>query len=84
MACYTQKEIAEREGLTHQAVDLILGEMADLPKLLKSDRAAAEHATEFTVPIYNIWKQQHKTEGNDYPGNSEVRVTLISFFLTRK
>jgi hypothetical protein len=37
MACYTQEEIAERENLTHLSVDLILQEMADLPKLAKSD-----------------------------------------------
>jgi hypothetical protein len=28
--------------------------MAELPK---SDKSAAEHATDFTPPIYNVWKQ---------------------------
>jgi hypothetical protein len=28
----------------------------DLVKLAKSDKAAAEHATDFDPPIYNIWK----------------------------
>ena len=50
--------------------------MADLPKLSKSAKAAAEHATGFTVPIYNIWKQQEKAareSGTSWkPGNSEV------------
>lgn len=73
MACHTQHEIAEREGLTQKAVDLILEEMASLPKLLNSEQAAAAHATDFEPPIYNIWKQQEKTSGSEHPGNTEVR-----------
>jgi len=37
-------EIAEREGMTQQAVDLVLQETAELPKLVKP---AAEHLTDF-------------------------------------
>jgi hypothetical protein len=68
MACYTQKEIGEREGLTHQAVDLVLQEMAELPKIAKP---IAEHLIDFDVPIYNVWKQQEKTSGSKHFGNSE-------------
>ena len=78
MACHTQEEIAEREGITKETVSEICREMADLPK---SAKAAAEHATDFK--IYNIWKQQHKTDGTDHPGktkNSEVRVKLTCSF----
>jgi hypothetical protein len=60
----THEEIAERENLTKQAVGLICQETADLPKLDKSSQAAAEHATDFDRPIYNIWKQQEKTAGS--------------------
>ena len=42
MACYTQEEIAEREGVTQQAMDAILQGSADLSFLVKSDQAAAE------------------------------------------
>jgi len=35
--------------------------------------AAAEHATDFDLPIYNVWKQQTKTAGSGHFGNSEVR-----------
>ena len=34
-------------------------------KLSKSQLADADHATEFTTPIYNIWKQQEKSKGRD-------------------
>ena len=47
--------------------------MAGLPNLNKVDQSAAEHATDFTPPIYNIWKQQEKTNGSSHFGNSEVR-----------
>ena len=55
MACHTQEEIAERENVTKETVSTICQEMAELPK---SDKASADHATEFSPPIYNIWKQQ--------------------------
>jgi hypothetical protein len=61
MACYSNVEIASREGIDEKAVRDIIGEMADLPKLRRSDLAAAEHAVDFDPPIYNIWKQQEKT-----------------------
>tara|TARA_R110000868_G_scaffold410533_1_gene698999 strand:- start:823 stop:1122 length:300 start_codon:yes stop_codon:yes gene_type:complete len=43
--------------LSEEAVRLITQKSADLPKLGKP---AAEHATDFDPPIYNIWKQQTK------------------------
>ena len=69
MACATLEEIGKREDLTGQAVGLLLKEMADLPKLSKSDKAAAEHAVDFDPPIYNIWKQQEKTAGSSHFGS---------------
>jgi hypothetical protein len=64
MACYTQEEIAERESVDPKTVREVLGEMADLPKLPKSDRALAEHAVDFDPPMYNIWKQQQGKESS--------------------
>src|SRR5712691_7283172 len=58
LACWTDQEIAESVGITHQAVNLVLQETADLPKLAKSDQAASSHATDFDPPLYNVWKQQ--------------------------
>ena len=60
MACFTQEEIGEREGVSQKTVDNVLVEMAELPKLLK---ASADHLTDFDPPIYNVWKQQTKTAG---------------------
>lgn len=41
--------------------------------LSKGEQAAADHATDFDVPIYNVWKQQDKTKGSGHFGNTEAR-----------
>lgn len=73
LACWTQDEIASELGCTRDDVRGSLGDCGDIAKLPKSDRAAAEHATEFEPPIYNVWKQQEKSHGSSHFGNSEVR-----------
>ena len=50
LACWTRDEIAAEVGCSAGEVSAITSEMADMPKLTKSDKAAAEHATEFDVP----------------------------------
>lgn len=73
LACWTQEEIAEEEGVSVQPVKTVVDEIADLQKHPKSDRARAEHATDFDPPLYNIWKQQEKSAGSSHFGNSEAR-----------
>jgi hypothetical protein len=73
LECYTQQEIAEAIGIPRKTVDDTFGESGEIAKLAKTDQSAAEHATDFTPPIYNIWKQQEKTNGSSHFGNSEVR-----------
>lgn len=84
MACYTQQEIADAVGIPRKTVDDTFGEFGDVSKLAKSDQSSAEHATDFTQPIYNIWKQQEKTNGSSHFGNSEVRwVDNLLYFYTK-
>ena len=74
LSCRTEEEIANEVGITKQAVSLVCQEMADLPKLDKPSQAAADHATDFDIPIYNIWKRQDRTPGySDHFGYSEIR-----------
>ncbi|MEX0727743.1 MAG: hypothetical protein WD065_15810, partial [Planctomycetaceae bacterium] len=61
LACWTQQEIADEVGLTNQQVSQITADLPEVGKLNKPDKAAAEHATDFETPIYNIWKQQEKS-----------------------
>lgn len=73
LACWTVDEIAESENVGKATVSELCSEFVNLQKANKPDRAAAEHATDFSPPIYNIWKQQEKTSGSSHFGNSEVR-----------
>ncbi len=66
LACWTQEEIAESVGTSKRDVSEVCSKMADLPNLNKPSQAAASHATDFDVPIYNIWKQQEKTAGSTH------------------
>jgi hypothetical protein len=73
LACWTIEEIAEAEGVAPNTVKAVFADFADLENLQKLDKANAEHATDFDLPIYNVWKQQSKSEGSSHFGNSEVR-----------
>jgi ParB-like chromosome segregation protein Spo0J len=70
MACHTQEEIAEEVNVTQSEVAKSIpnGESAEWNK-----NASALHQTDFDPPIYNVWKQQTKTDGSSHFGNSEVR-----------
>ena len=73
LACWTQEEIADSEGMVQQAIGTILQEFPVLEKLVKSAQTLATHSEpDWTPPIYNIWKQQTKTSGSTHFGNSEV------------
>ena len=71
MACCTLEEIADAVGETKQRVSDVV--CPDLAKLPKTDQSAADHATDFNPPLYNVWKQQEKTAGSSHFGNSDVR-----------
>lgn len=73
LACWTQEEIAEDEGISQDAVSLISREFPELEKLVKSAATLATYAEpDWTPPIYNVWKQQTKTNGSKHFGNSEI------------
>ncbi|MCH7725796.1 MAG: hypothetical protein IH991_04845 [Planctomycetes bacterium] len=59
MACHTQQEIAEAVGCDQRSLSFT--DFGNIANLSKTDQASAEHATDFDIPIYNIWKQQTKT-----------------------
>jgi len=71
MACYTQEEISEREGISQPQVKEILSGMADLPKSIKP---AAEHLTDFDIPVYNVWKYKENTPGSTHYGNTNIKI----------
>lgn len=73
LACWTLNAISEQENIAKTTASDICSDFSKLEKADKPERAAAEHATDFDPPIYNIWKQQDKTAGSGHFGNSEVR-----------
>jgi hypothetical protein len=81
LACWTQEEIAEELSTPQKSVDDVIKTFSENGKpanLAKSDRAVADHATDFDPPLYNIWKQQEKTRGSNHFGNTETRWAPIA------
>lgn len=79
LACYTIEDIAEETSASKSDVDRVVksfSQNGDIAELGKSDQASATHASAFDPPIYNIWKQQTKSEGSSHFGNSESRWVL--------
>jgi hypothetical protein len=82
LSCHTQEKISEyltseKEEVPLGTVKRLLGDGEDslVRKVFQNqtNQAAASHATDFDVPLYNVWKQQEKTSGSKHFGNSEVR-----------
>lgn len=73
LACHTQAEIAEVVGVTQKEISEQVEVIYQKENLQKSILLSSDHATDFTPPIYNIWKQQDKTPGASHFGNSETR-----------
>lgn len=74
LACWTREEIAASEGLSDGAISEIWSEFLDLEKLTKPAQTLATYSDpDWKPPIYNVWKQQEKTNGSDHFGNSEIR-----------
>ena len=64
LACYTQKEIADKEGEPQRTISDFTATFSEIGNLAESAKATSSHATDFDAPIYNIWKQQEKTAGS--------------------
>jgi len=74
LACHTQQEIADAVGMPNGGVlKESLVRFGNIAESDKTQQNAANHETDFELPIYNIWKQQEKSAGSAHFGNSEVR-----------
>ncbi len=66
LACWTCAEIAEAVGLSEKEIGKVVSDQtAELPK---GQKVLAHHESDFDVPIYNVWKQQTKSEGSSSGG----------------
>ena len=77
LACHTQKEISSLVGVDQSTISRMVStfmQKRDLAFLHKGHWTNADHAEEgFQTPIYNIWKQQEKSNAVGHFGNSEQR-----------
>ena len=74
LACDTEDEIAEREGVGRVTVTDLVKEKSKIPDMEKSTKASADFADpEFSVPIYNVWRRQEKTPDSSHFGNTDTQ-----------
>jgi len=79
MACYTQQEIAEAVNVDQSIIAKFM-QNGNLAKIHKTPQS--QHQIDFTPPIYNVWKQQNKTNDVNHPGNTEITFldNLLYFY----
>ncbi|HEX3000322.1 MAG TPA: hypothetical protein VHR86_08825 [Armatimonadota bacterium] len=68
LACHTQEEIAEVVDTPRQTITDWEKEFAE-----KSATDNSANFINFAPPIYNVWKQQDKSNSIDHFGNSEPK-----------
>ncbi len=69
LACHTNNEIGKRVGLDESRIRQVIGESSGFELSPITD----PHAIDFDPPIYNVWKQQEKSNEVGHFGNSEAR-----------
>lgn len=72
-SCYTEQEIADREGMSQKAVNLITDGFSSFADLSKTTITAENFEDRIgrPPPIYNVWKVQNKSNKTNHFGNSE-------------
>lgn len=73
MACHTQAEVSGEVGVSQQEVSRRFTQNGNVAELSKPAQAAATHATDFQVPVYNIWSEQKRQNQSNHFGNTHVR-----------
>jgi len=71
LACYTEAEIAETLSLGRKTIDDRIAVLAESYRDKNSPKLAFQD--DFPVPLYNVWKQQEKSNRVKHFGNSEAR-----------
>ena len=74
LSCHTQEEIKREVECDQKTVSNEIDDLrknSEFGKIPKSALAAADHATDFDPPLYNIWKFKEKSAGSKHPGNTD-------------
>ena len=73
LSCHSQQETADVVGLSRESIRDSFGKYGNIADFAKTDQNDANHEADFAPPIYNVWKQQSKSNAVGHFGNSEVR-----------
>ena len=73
VACRTDQEIADALKVERSTISKLSESFVNSVLENQNHKAAADHAVDFEVPVYNVWRQREKTPGPGIFGNSEVR-----------
>ncbi len=60
LACHTQEAIAKTLDCPRKTIDDQITSFGETVLENQSAKTSANHATDFDIPIYNVWKQQTK------------------------
>jgi hypothetical protein len=84
MACHPQEEISKAADCDQATVARLTDEFMRTVLQNQMHKSAADHATDFKPPIYNVWKWQEKTAASEHFGNSEpTLVDNLLYLYTR-
>jgi predicted transcriptional regulator len=67
LACYTQEEIAEKEGMPQETVRNIVAEFSQIGSLADSAKLAALHQVDFEIPFTNRRIEHISAEVMNWP-----------------
>jgi hypothetical protein len=73
LACATQEEIAEAVGVPRKTIDDWTDDFGESPA-----DGLSPFPSGFEPPIYNVWKQQTKSNAVSHFGNSEARWVCLT------
>ena len=72
MACHTQQAIADVLEVPQQTVADALKPLTEFGNLAESGKVAANHVTDFEVPLFNVWKFQTKAAASEHGGTAST------------
>jgi hypothetical protein len=74
LSCHTYEEIAKLEDVSDGAIAKRVEDLLTYGNLAKNEQILVDHNSDFDPPIYNIWKQQNKSNG---VGHYQVVFSMV-------
>jgi predicted DNA-binding protein YlxM (UPF0122 family) len=84
LACYTEDEIAEKVGISHDSVGRKIEDLRKSFPGTNSVKLSQYDDPDFQVPLYTVWSFGRKTNEVNHFGNSEQRILDNLLYLYTK